>query len=628
MAKFVRIMGDDPGDTADVTSGRLNTDTEFTGTITVGEVRGMAADGAAVSGNPVLIAGFDGTNVQTLLEDTSGRPIVVGAAADGAAVSGNPVLMAGSDTTNAQTLAVDTTGRQLVVGSAADGAAVSGSPLLMAGQDGTNAQSLLTDTSGRQIVIGSVADGSAVSGFPVLIAGQDGTNAQSALTDSSGRFDVTSTVSGGMPVDTELPAAAALADATATPTTPVIGTMNHIFNGTTWDFLREGNVAGSIFTDVTDRAARLVGQVEGRAADGGAVAGNPVLVGGYDGTNAQTLITDTTGNIVVVARNADVALADAQGNTAPTWGDINGSSIRAINFEFIFNGTSWDRVRSASGDALAATGILASGNMIFNGTTWDRAREGNDAGSVLVDMSDDAARDLGLVTVDGTVDITELPAAAVLADATANPSLTQIGSFGLIFNGTTWDRMRGSTTGTQLIGGIAHDAANTAANNPFVGGFEAIAHGTNPTAVAAADVTRWYANRAGVPFVIGGHPNIVTTEYLATTAQTDDAIVTVGAGNKIVVTEIDATTDNATTVDVGVRVGFGATIVPALPADGAAVAGVVLSHAGIPPGSGMMRGDGSGILGVGADNEDLRITNEVPTSGALRVTVSYYTIES
>jgi hypothetical protein len=42
----------------------------------------------------------------------------------------------------------------------------------------------------------------------------------------------------------------------------------------------------------------------------------------------------------------------------------------------------------------------------------------------------------------------------------------------------------------------------------------------------------------------------------------------------------------------------------------------------------MMRGDGSGILGIGADNEDLRITNEVPTTGALRVTVSYYTIES
>ncbi len=129
-------------------------------------------------------------------------------------------------------------------------------------------------------------------------------------------------------------------------------------------------------------------------------------------------------------------------------------------------------------------------------------------------------------------------------------------------------------------------------------------------------------------FVIGGHPNIITTEYLATTEQTDDAIITVGAGTKIVVTEIDATIDNATTVDVGVRVGFGTTTVPALPSDGASVNGVVLSHAGIAPGSGMMRGDGSGILGIGADNEDLRITNEVPTTGALRVTVSYYTIES
>ena len=78
-------------------------------------VEGTTADGSAVSGSgaPVLIAGQDGTNVQNVLTDTSGRPQVVGAGADGAAVAGNPNLIAGTDGTNVQTISVDARGRVL-----------------------------------------------------------------------------------------------------------------------------------------------------------------------------------------------------------------------------------------------------------------------------------------------------------------------------------------------------------------------------------------------------------------------------------------------------------------------------------------------------------------------------------
>lgn len=178
----------------------------------------------------------------------------------------------------------------------------------------------------------------------------------------------------------------------------------------------------------------------------------------------------------------------------------------------------------------------------------------------------------------------------------------------------------------QVEGQEAHDDVDSGA--PVKAGGKALAHGANPTAVAAADRTDWYFNRAGVPWVIGGHPNVVCREYMATSAQTNDAIITIGASLKIVVTKISAMVDNATTVDVGVRVGFGATTVPTEPADGATVDGLVLSHPGIAPGSGVVEGNGGGILGVGADGEDLRITSEVPTSGKLRVLVSYYTVES
>ena len=172
---------------------------------------------------------------------------------------------------------------------------------------------------------------------------------------------------------------------------------------------------------------------------------------------------------------------------------------------------------------------------------------------------------------------------------------------------------------SRIIGNRVHDAVDAGA--PVKMGAKAVAHGTNPTAVAAADRTDLYANRAGIPFVIGGHPNIITLEAAYTAAQTDASIITVSAGTKIVVTAIDVVCDNANTVAVAVRVGFGTTTTPT-------TTGVVLTHPGVAAGSGISRGNGGGMLGVGADDADLRITCGVPTTGSIRVLVTYYTIES
>lgn len=178
----------------------------------------------------------------------------------------------------------------------------------------------------------------------------------------------------------------------------------------------------------------------------------------------------------------------------------------------------------------------------------------------------------------------------------------------------------GGVTGSVATGGnVAHDGVNS--GNPDYFGGEAIAHGTNPTAVSAGDRTKGYFNRAGVPFVIAGHPNAVTIEAAFTAAQTDTALVTVAGGLKIVVTEVEFICANSNTVDVVVRMGFGAANTPT-------TTGVVLTHPGVPAGSGVVRGNGSGILGVGADGEDLRITCGVPTSGSCRALITYFTIES
>lgn len=207
----------------------------------------------------------------------------------------------------------------------------------------------------------------------------------------------------------------------------------------------------------------------------------------------------------------------------------------------------------------------------------------------------------------------------VMALGVRNVNFTELTSAEGDYSPIAVDQFGRPMTLSYVRGDTSHDTAD--AGEPVKIGHKAIAHGSNPTAVAAGDRTDSYANRHGIPFVIAGHPNIITLEAAYTAAQTDTAIISASAGTKIVVTNIQILADNANSVDVGARVGFGAANTPT-------TTGVVATHPGIAPGSGISRGDGSGIIGIGADGEDLRITSEVPTGGSIRVLVSYYTIES
>jgi len=177
-------------------------------------------------------------------------------------------------------------------------------------------------------------------------------------------------------------------------------------------------------------------------------------------------------------------------------------------------------------------------------------------------------------------------------------------------------------------GGTPHDSVDS--GNPQKIGAKAIAHGANPTAVAAADRTNLYANRAGIPFYIGGHPNIISAEYNTTGAQTDDDMLgAIGAGTIVVVTGITVAASNANTVNTSVRIGFGTATIPASGASGAtAVSKVILSHPNIAAGSGIVKGNSGGIVGIGGDGEELRITCSAPTTGSLYVQIDYFTIES
>lgn len=225
------------------------------------------------------------------------------------------------------------------------------------------------------------------------------------------------------------------------------------------------------------------------------------------------------------------------------------------------------------------------------------------------------------------------------------------GAYNMVWDNTTssWVKLIGtsgvlnvSVSGDALTALQILDDAVVTDDTPFtvgttkvnIAGGYSVAHGSNPDAADAGDVGAILMNRHRIPFMMGGHPNIITrTAYIADAdgAQTNASIVgTIAAGTKVVVTAAAVTVDYQTAgpngSGVAVKLGFGTASVPADSATGAT--GILLDHKGVPGGGGVVLGNGAGIVGIGGDDQELRLTCEDPINGGLSVTVTYYTIES
>lgn len=190
-----------------------------------------------------------------------------------------------------------------------------------------------------------------------------------------------------------------------------------------------------------------------------------------------------------------------------------------------------------------------------------------------------------------------------------------------------------AATSLALIDDVvkADDAGFTLGTDKVaMSGGAVVAHSANPDAADAGDAAAPLMNRHRIPFTLGGHPNVKRATYLWTGSTTDDNVLpAISSGTKYVITSITITIDEATTVGVAVRLGFGTANVPALPSANAdAVDDILIYHPGMVPGSHISVGDGSGIVGVGGDGAELRITAEATTSGTGVVTVGYFSIES
>jgi len=222
-------------------------------------VKGNAANGAAASGNPVLMAGWNGTNAYTFRTATDGTVRIdpTGTTTQPVSVSSLP-LPTGAATE--ATLATRAAAAQLPAA-------------LVGGRLDENVGAWLGSTAP------TVGQKAMAASLPVTLASD-----QSTLPISAASLP--------------LPAGAA----TAANQTTLGSQTTEINDGTNTAAVKAASTA-AVAADpalVVAVSPNNIIAVKGNAANGAAVSGNPNLVAGSDGTNARTLATTTTGVLKVV----------------------------------------------------------------------------------------------------------------------------------------------------------------------------------------------------------------------------------------------------------------------------------------------------------------------------------------
>lgn len=106
------------------------------------------------------------------------------------------------------------------------------------------------------------------------------------------------------------------------------------------------------------------GFVQGPVAAGTALAGNPLRLGGSDGTNIRDLSVSATGvvNVNSVQQPGATSVADATANPNTT---------QIQDFPLLYNGTTWDRWRNNSDVIMQVSGATGVGTVNYDITNYN-----------------------------------------------------------------------------------------------------------------------------------------------------------------------------------------------------------------------------------------------------------------
>ena len=197
----------------------------------------------------------------------------------------------------------------------------------------------------------------------------------------------------------------------------------------------------------------------------------------------------------------DGALADGNGTTFDVshytylLAQVTVAGTATVNFEMSADNSTWVACLAQNVETgVVATTATATGHyyVCVAGAQTFRARiSGWSSGAVDVDITAFYGTPLlpSAVSTSGssTVD-TELPAASVLADNTANPTVPGVASFNMLWDGTTWDRAPLGPTngdGNVLSQGNVHTAGMTF-NGSNHDRLRSVTTGTNSTGTGIA----------------------------------------------------------------------------------------------------------------------------------------------
>lgn len=241
-------------------------------------------------------------------------------------------------------------------------------------------------------------------------------------------------VGGAIAVDTELAPAILAADNMANPTVPQVLSNLMLFDGATWDRAPGDAATGLVVNSELPAAAAL--------ADAMANPTTP-LVGaclmGFNGATWERIFL-TGGAISVQTQHASGLLTDAHANP---------NGIFADSFMMGYNGATWDRLVSSIAQGLEVDVTRVQGNVAVTNAGLTELAAAINASRMDVNIAASIALDVSAATV--TVD-SELPAAAALSDAFANPTAPAVGAFDMVFDGTVWQRARGIEEPNNLAG--------------------------------------------------------------------------------------------------------------------------------------------------------------------------------
>lgn len=329
---------------------------------------------------------------------------------------------------------------------------------------------------------------------PNVVLSDGTTLSQLAAVSAGGALSVSITASSAtVTVDSELPAAAALADAAANPTTPTVGAANLVYNGATFDRAR-GSAAAVDSVGTGIQAVGIVGQLDDAAT--------------------QTVTENQFAHVRISTRRALLIEGVASGTVVPV-------SLASTTVTGTVTVDSELPAAAALADAVANPTTPSVGAYLigYNGTTWDRLRS-TTANGLAVDVT----RVTGTVTVDS-----ELPAAAALADAASNPTVPAVGAYLVGFNGTTWDRVRTANTGrlqVDVITGGGSNAPTTPVNDYATASATAAGSSTNHDTADFGAATK----RVGSVICGASVPGKWTLQYVDNSVATTMAVFWTPAG--------------------------------------------------------------------------------------------------